>query len=63
MVITCALNVRSEISRLLRAMLIWRELTAFPKPCSRCCVTVRVSAELVAGLNCAFRLLVSTLLC
>src|ERR1019366_3524225 len=61
-VMTCALKVRSETSRLFLAMRIWRELRAGPKPCSRCCVTLSASAELVEGLNWARMLLVSELL-
>src|ERR1035438_3384685 len=61
-VMTCALNVRSETSRLFLAMRIWRELRAGPKPCSKCCVTLSASDELVEGLNWARLLLVSELL-
>ena len=48
---TCSLKVRSETSRLFLAMWICRELTAGPKPCSRCCVMHRPSEELVDGLK------------
>src|ERR1039458_328851 len=61
-VMTCALKVRSETSRLFLAMRIWRELRAGPKPCSKCCVTLSASDELVEGLNWARMLLVSELL-
>src|SRR5450432_537339 len=50
-VITCALKVRSETSRLFLAMRIWRVLTGEPHPCSRCCVTVSASDALVTGLK------------
>src|ERR1035438_9901088 len=61
-VMTWALNVRSETSRLFLAMRIWRELRAGPKPCSKCCVTLSASEEFVEGLNWARLLLVSELL-
>src|SRR5581483_10274178 len=48
---TCSLKVRSETSRLLRAMWIWRELIDGPKPCNRCWVIERPRVALVAGLK------------
>ena len=47
---TWSLNVRSETSRLLRAMWICRELIDGPKPCNSRCVICRFRLEFVSGL-------------
>src|SRR5579871_770745 len=54
---TCSLKVRSETSRLLRAIRICRAFTAGPKPWKRYCVSVTPSVALVAGLKSARGLL------
>src|SRR5437868_3185810 len=43
-------------------MRICRPFTADPKPCSRCCVTLRLKLELVEGLKSLLRLLLELLL-
>src|ERR1017187_9338555 len=48
---TCSLKVMSLTSRLFLAMRICRALTPGPKPCNRCWLRLKVSAEVVAGLK------------